>query len=48
MFEVKFVCCDAACAEEQSVMVESLEDLERLCDCGFGLVLLDIAAVELV
>lgn len=48
MLEVTFVCCDPACAEEQRVIVESLEEMEGLCDCGFGMVLIDFAEVELV
>ena len=43
-----FFCSDHACAEEREALVESLDQLEGLCDCGFGLVVLDVAEVELV
>ena len=48
MLEITFVCCDSACAEERRVLVESLEEFEQLCDCGFCLVVLDVAEVQLV
>jgi hypothetical protein len=48
MLAVTFVCSDSECAEERQAVVDSLEELDGLCDCGFGLVVLDLAEVEVV
>jgi hypothetical protein len=49
VLEVLLLCSDGDCAEERQVLVSSLEDLDGIgCECGFGLVLLRVAEVELV
>lgn len=48
MLEIAYACGDPACAEERRVVVESVEEFEQLCECGFGLVIIDIAEVQLV
>ena len=49
MLEVLLLCSDEDCADERRVLVSSLGELDGLgCDCGYGLVVLRVAQVELV
>ena len=49
MLEVLLLCSDEDCAEERQVHVSSLEELDGLgCECGFGVILVRVAEVELV
>lgn len=41
MFVARLLCSDTDCAEEQEVLVDTLDELERLlCDCGCALALI--------
>jgi hypothetical protein len=45
MLEVIVVC--SACNEENAVLVENLDDVEReVCECGYGYVVLSVAEFE--
>jgi hypothetical protein len=48
VLEVTFACSDGDCAEEHRVLVSTPRELDQLCDCGYGLVLIQIAEVQLV
>ena len=49
MLLITCVCSDPACAEEQDVIAQGMQMLEpSSCDCGYGLVLFEVAEVELV
>jgi hypothetical protein len=48
MFVLTAVCVDEACAEEFSIEVEALEELDQaLCDCDCNLMLLSVAELDL-
>jgi hypothetical protein len=45
MLQVTVVC--SSCAEENEVVVESLDDVEReVCPCGYNYVVLSVAGFE--
>lgn len=45
MFQVTVVC--SSCAEENEVVVENLDDVERgVCECGYSFVVLSVAEFE--
>jgi len=45
MFQVRVVC--SACAEEEEVLVEVLDDVDReACPCGHSYVVLSVSAFE--
>lgn len=45
MWQVRVVCSD--CAEENEVLVEDLDDVEReACPCGYSYVLLSVSSFE--
>jgi len=49
VLEVLLICSDEDCAEERRAVVSSLRELDGLgCECGYGLVMLRVAEVELV
>ena len=49
MWIARIVCSHGDCTEERELVVESLEELDRVaCDCGYGFVLVSVASVELV
>lgn len=49
MLHVTLICSDEECAELREAVVESLDELDGLsCDCGYGLLVLRIAQLELV
>ena len=49
MLLIKRVCSDPACAEELGVITETLDRPEQSgCECGYGLLLLEVAEVQLV
>ena len=49
MLEVTVLCSDEGCAEVHELVVPDLESLEGFsCECGCGLELLRVSAVELV
>jgi hypothetical protein len=48
MFVLTALCSDPDCAEELTVEVDSLEELdERMCECDCTLVLLSVAELDL-
>jgi hypothetical protein len=48
VLHVTLLCSDGECAELREAAVESLDELDGLtCDCGYGLVLLRVAQLEL-
>ena len=49
MWLAHVVCSGRDCFEELEVVVDALDDVDRLgCECGHGFVLLSISEVELV
>jgi hypothetical protein len=49
MWLARIACTGAECDEELEVVVEELDDLDRLaCRCGYGFVLISLGEAELV
>jgi hypothetical protein len=47
MWQVLVVCSDSDCAEENEVIVENLDDVEReACPCGYSYVVLTVSSFE--
>ncbi len=47
MWQVLVVCSDSDCAEENEVVVEDLDDVEReACPCGYSYVVLRVSSFE--
>ncbi len=47
MLHVRLICPDQGCAEEREAIVASLDELDGLtCECGYGLVLLQVAELQ--
>lgn len=47
MLLAKIVCSDPDCPEEAEVAIEHLRELEgRVCECGFGFVLMQISELR--
>ena len=47
MWQVLVVCSDSNCAEENEVVVENLDDVEReACPCGYSYVVLRVSSFE--
>jgi hypothetical protein len=47
MWAIDVVCSDPACSEEREVVVEELDEVDRVvCDCGCCVVTLSVAAFE--
>ena len=47
MLLAKIVCCDPDCPEEAEIAIEHVRELDgRVCECGFGFVLMQISELN--
>jgi hypothetical protein len=49
MLMARMLCSDPLCAEEVEILVEEVDDLDRVwCECGYGLVVTAVSETEVV
>jgi hypothetical protein len=49
MLVARMLCSDPQCAEEVEILVEEVDELDRVwCECGYGLVVTAVSETEVV
>jgi pyruvate/oxaloacetate carboxyltransferase len=49
MLVARMLCSDPECAEELEILVEEIDELDRVCcECGYGLVVTAVSQVVVV
>jgi hypothetical protein len=49
MLIARMLCSDPECAEEVEILVEQVDELDRVwCECGYGLVVTGISQIEVL